>query len=90
MRHEVFHSILYNRSGKTCSSLVEACNDDNTLLYGTILKFVVVRGTSLALLKILHHHEKSICAEGPTPSRSLLRRMARDSVLADFLKNWRK
>ena len=49
VRHEVFHSLLYQRCGSSSSMVVEI--ESATLLYGKVLKFVLVESTAVAIVQ---------------------------------------
>ena len=83
VRHEVFHSLLYKRCGSSSSMVVEI--ESATLLYGKVLKFVLVESTAVAIVQRYHRHQSNICKDGQQlPTLSLLRRLVRDNRLASF------
>ena len=56
-----------------------------TLLYGKVLKLVLVESTAVAIVQRYHRHQSNICKDGQQLlTLSLLRRLVRDNHLASF------
>ena len=65
VRNEVFHSLVYKRTGTSCSNIVLVEDKSRKLeFYGRVLKFLSIERQAVAIMSRFHHHSNiNICKD---------------------------
>lgn len=72
--HQVYHSMMYRRRGKSCSFIVQFQSSGRRASYGKVHSYLIVNGSvPLAVIKTYQRDGKNVCFGLPEPYDELLK-----------------